>query len=61
MEGAGKWDILLTILVKSACDYADSYKSKVWQLADIDIGILEDYRCGIRTWLAIFSLDFVNA
>ena len=28
MEAAGVWDILPTVIVKSACDYADSHKSK---------------------------------
>ena len=31
MEGAGVLDSLPTILVKSACDYADSHKNKKWQ------------------------------
>ncbi|KAG7403880.1 hypothetical protein Forpi1262_v018652 [Fusarium oxysporum f. sp. raphani] len=31
MEGAGVWDILPCIVIKGACDYADSHKSKVWQ------------------------------
>ena len=31
MEGAGVWDNLPTVLVKSACDYADSHKNKKWQ------------------------------
>ncbi|KAF4999624.1 hypothetical protein FGRMN_2372 [Fusarium graminum] len=31
MEGAGVWEILPCIVVKSACDYADSHKSKIWQ------------------------------
>ncbi|KAK2469738.1 hypothetical protein H9L39_18553 [Fusarium oxysporum f. sp. albedinis] len=31
MEGAGVWDILPCVVVKGACDYADSHKSKVWQ------------------------------
>ncbi|RDW64443.1 uncharacterized protein DSM5745_09854 [Aspergillus mulundensis] len=31
MEGAGTWDYLPTIIVKGACDYADSHKNKVWQ------------------------------
>jgi nucleoside phosphorylase len=31
MEGAGVWDQLPTIIVKSVCDYADSHKNKVWQ------------------------------
>ena len=31
MEGAGVWDIFPTIIVKSACDYADSHKHKNWQ------------------------------
>jgi nucleoside phosphorylase len=31
MEGAGVWDSFLCIIIKGACDYADSHKSKVWQ------------------------------
>ncbi|RGP58838.1 hypothetical protein FLONG3_11359 [Fusarium longipes] len=31
MEGAGAWDSFPCIVVKGACDYADSHKSKIWQ------------------------------
>ncbi|KAM0339923.1 hypothetical protein ACHAPU_010755 [Fusarium lateritium] len=31
MEGAGVWDTLPCIVIKGACDYADSHKSKSWQ------------------------------
>lgn len=31
MEGAGLWDHLPTLVVKSICDYADSHKNKHWQ------------------------------
>lgn len=31
MEGAGTWDNLPTIIIKGACDYADSHKNKIWQ------------------------------
>ena len=31
MEGSGVWDSFPTIVIKSACDYADSHKSKEWQ------------------------------
>lgn len=31
MEGAGVWDNLPTIVIKSVCDYADSHKNKKWQ------------------------------
>lgn len=31
IEGAGIWDNLLYIVIKGACDYADSHKSKGWQ------------------------------
>jgi nucleoside phosphorylase len=31
MEGAGTWDQLPTVIVKSVCDYADSHKNKGWQ------------------------------
>ena len=31
MEGAGMWECLPTVVIKSVCDYADSHKSKKWQ------------------------------
>ena len=31
MEGAGSWDSISTVIIKSACDYADSHKNKAWQ------------------------------
>ncbi|KAH7146098.1 hypothetical protein EDB81DRAFT_856613 [Dactylonectria macrodidyma] len=31
MEGAGVWDTFPCIVIKGACDYADSHKTKVWQ------------------------------
>ena len=31
MEGAGTWDQLPTVVVKSVCDHADSHKNKAWQ------------------------------
>ena len=31
MEGAGAWDFLPTLVVKSVSDYADSHKSEKWQ------------------------------
>ena len=31
MEGSGVWDICPTIVIKAACDYADSHKNKKWQ------------------------------
>ncbi|KAG5787516.1 hypothetical protein H9Q69_013417 [Fusarium xylarioides] len=31
MEGAGVWDTFPCIIIKGACDYANSHKSKVWQ------------------------------
>lgn len=31
IEEAGVWDIWPKIVIKAACDYADSYKSKEWQ------------------------------
>ena len=31
MEGSGIWDSLPTIVIKSACDYADAHKNKDWQ------------------------------
>ncbi|KAK7428277.1 hypothetical protein QQZ08_005174 [Neonectria magnoliae] len=30
MEGAGVWDTFPCIVIKGACDYADSHKTKVW-------------------------------
>ncbi|KAJ4113210.1 hypothetical protein NW768_011486 [Fusarium equiseti] len=32
MEAAGVWDTFPCVVIKGACDYADSHKSKVWQL-----------------------------
>lgn len=31
MEGAGVWENFPCVVIKGACDYADSHKSKVWQ------------------------------
>ncbi|KAJ3549137.1 hypothetical protein NM208_g666 [Fusarium decemcellulare] len=31
MEGAGIWDAFPCLVIKGACDYADSHKSKGWQ------------------------------
>ena len=31
MEGAGAWDSFPCVIIKGACDYADSHKSKKWQ------------------------------
>jgi nucleoside phosphorylase len=31
MEGAGVGDILPCLIIKGACDYADSHKNKKWQ------------------------------
>lgn len=31
MEGNGVWDIFPCIVIKGACDYADSHKTKTWQ------------------------------
>lgn len=31
MENAGVWDVFPCIVVKGACDYADSHKNKSWQ------------------------------
>ncbi|KAL5603699.1 hypothetical protein FOVSG1_006449 [Fusarium oxysporum f. sp. vasinfectum] len=31
MEGAGVWDTFPCVVIKGACDYADSHKSKSWQ------------------------------
>ncbi|KAK6338458.1 hypothetical protein TWF730_002521 [Orbilia blumenaviensis] len=31
MEGAGSWDSIPTVIMKGACDYADSHKNKAWQ------------------------------
>ncbi|KAJ6788122.1 hypothetical protein PWT90_07397 [Aphanocladium album] len=31
MEGAGVWDTFPCVVIKGACDYADSHKSKGWQ------------------------------
>lgn len=31
MESAGVWDIVPCVVIKAACDYADSHKTKAWQ------------------------------
>lgn len=31
MEGAGVWDTFPCVVIKGACDYADSHKTKAWQ------------------------------
>ncbi|EFY91572.1 kinesin, putative [Metarhizium acridum CQMa 102] len=31
MEGAGVWDSSPCVVIKGACDYADSHKNKLWQ------------------------------
>lgn len=31
MEGAGVWDVFPTVVIKSACNYADSHENKIWQ------------------------------
>jgi len=31
MEGAGAWDSFPCVVLKGACDYADSHKNKLWQ------------------------------
>ncbi|KAK4031261.1 nucleoside phosphorylase domain-containing protein, partial [Parachaetomium inaequale] len=31
MEGAGVWDNFPCVVIKGACDYADSHKTKAWQ------------------------------
>ncbi|KAK2774832.1 nb-arc and tpr domain protein [Colletotrichum kahawae] len=31
MEGAGVWDSFPCVVIKGACDYADSHKTKLWQ------------------------------
>ncbi|KAK4117998.1 purine and uridine phosphorylase [Parathielavia appendiculata] len=31
MEGAGVWDVFPCVVIKGACDYADSHKNKAWQ------------------------------
>ncbi|KAI7909609.1 hypothetical protein M9X92_011536 [Pyricularia oryzae] len=31
MEGSGVWDSLPCVIIKGACDYGDSHKTKVWQ------------------------------
>ncbi|KAK7928433.1 hypothetical protein PG985_005431 [Apiospora marii] len=31
MESAGVWDIVPCVVIKGACDYADSHKMKAWQ------------------------------
>ena len=31
MEGSGTWDVCSTVIIKAACDYADSHINKKWQ------------------------------
>lgn len=31
MEGAGVWDVVLSVVIKGVCDYADSHNNKEWQ------------------------------
>ncbi|KAI6476862.1 hypothetical protein MCOR13_011809, partial [Pyricularia oryzae] len=31
MEGSGMWDSLPCVIIKGACDYGDSHKTKIWQ------------------------------
>ena len=31
MEGVGVWDSFPCVVIKGACDYADSHKTMVWQ------------------------------
>jgi nucleoside phosphorylase len=31
MEGTGVWDSFPCVVIKGACDYADSHKTKIWQ------------------------------
>ncbi|KAK6837855.1 hypothetical protein PG987_006136 [Apiospora arundinis] len=31
IESAGVWDVLPCVVIKGACDYADSHKMKAWQ------------------------------
>ncbi|CAG9975559.1 unnamed protein product [Clonostachys byssicola] len=49
MEGAGVWDELPCVIIKGACDYADSHKNKKWQnyaaatAASVSKALLECY------------------
>ncbi|KAL4874699.1 hypothetical protein BJY04DRAFT_224751 [Aspergillus karnatakaensis] len=53
MEGAGSWGYLPTLIVKGACDYADSHKNKIWQqyaavtAAAGAKAIVEEWRSGL--------------
>lgn len=31
MESAGVWDVIPSVVIKSACDYADGHNNRVWQ------------------------------
>jgi ankyrin repeat protein/nucleoside phosphorylase len=54
MEGAGAWDYLPTVVIKSVCDYADSHKNKAWQeyaaanAAACTKAFLEEWRSTVR-------------
>ncbi|KAK6363515.1 hypothetical protein TWF730_000947 [Orbilia blumenaviensis] len=67
MEGAGAWDYLPTIIVKSVCDYADSHKNKDWQgysaisAAACTKAVLEVWRCATKPPKATISLDNIAA
>ncbi|OGM48830.1 hypothetical protein ABOM_003027 [Aspergillus bombycis] len=56
MEGAGVWDVLPTVIIKSACDYADSHKNKTWQsyaagtAAACTRAVLDQWRSSQGAW-----------
>ena len=43
MEGAGTWDQVPTVIVKSVYDYADSHRNKGWQGYAAAMAILEEW------------------
>lgn len=51
MEGSGIWDIYPTIIVKAACDYADSHKNKRWQVYAVAVAA-----SGLKSFLQESSL-----
>ncbi|CAH0055805.1 unnamed protein product, partial [Clonostachys solani] len=60
MEGAGVWDTFPCIMIKGACDYADSHKTKVWQpyAAAIAAACAKGF---LEFWEPLFSLYHILA
>ena len=54
MEGAGVWENFPnSLVIKGVCDYADSHKSKIWQIMQRRLPRLlqeASWRIGIQVW-----------